>query len=54
MLHWLCPNLPKIIASAQRIILDNTTPFRYSDDYSLRLMEASICWAVLSRRLVPS
>jgi hypothetical protein len=40
----LCPNLLKCSIPRQKINVDNKANFRYPNDYSFRLMEASICW----------
>ena len=47
LLYALCElfsNWPKISTPKQKINVDNKANFRYPDDYSFRLMEASICW----------
>ncbi len=41
----LCSKWPEIATAAQKINVDNKANFRYPDDYSFRLMQASICWA---------
>jgi hypothetical protein len=46
----LCSKWLEIATAAQKINVDNKANFRYPDDYSFCLMEASICWVALSHR----
>ena len=48
------PKLPKYLLPRQKFNVDNKACFRYLDSYWFGLIDASIYYAALSRRLVPS